>query len=71
MLFAPMVSLSAQMVTHAANSPLVVGVVVLFQKLSAAVMKSIAVQMDTPVIPQLELVTKELLLCQCCRQHQH
>ena len=59
MLFAPMVSLSAQMATHAANSPLVVGVVVLFQKLSAAVMESVAVQMATPVIHQPELVTKE------------
>ena len=67
MLFAPMVNLSVQMATHAANCLQVSMVAVLFLTLFAAVMESTAVQMDTPVILQLELVTKELKLCHCCR----
>ena len=54
-----MVNLSVQMAARAVNCLQVSGVAVLFLKLSAAAMESIAVQMDTLVILQLELVTKE------------
>ena len=54
-----MVYLSAQMATHAVNSLQANMAAVLFQKLSAAVMESIAVQMVTSVIRQPELVAKE------------
>ena len=67
-LFAPIVILSVPMATRAVNLPLVVGVAVLFLTLFAAVMEFIAVHMDTPVIRQPELVTKELKLCHCCRR---
>ena len=59
MLFALMVNLSVRMATHAVNLLQGSMAAVLFLKLSAAVMESIAVQMVTPVILQLELVTKE------------
>ena len=64
MLFALMVYLSAQMATHAVNLLQGSMAAVLFLKLSAAVMESIAARMDTPVIRQQELATKELKLCQ-------
>ena len=63
-----MVNRSVQMTTHAVNCLQVSMVAVLFLTLFAAVMESTAVQMDTPVIRQLELVTKELKLCHCCRR---
>ena len=59
MLFALMVNLSVPMAAHVVNCLQVSGVAVLFLKQSAAAMESIAVQMVTPVILQLELVTKE------------
>ena len=68
MLFALMVNLSVQMATHAVHCLQVSMVVVLFLTLFAAVMEFIAVHMDTPVILQLELVTKESKLCHCCRR---
>ena len=60
MLFALMVHLSVQMAAHAVNLLQANMAAVLFLKLSAAVMESIAVQMVTPVIRQPELVTKEV-----------
>ena len=59
MLFALMVPRSVQMETHAANLLQGSMAAALFLKLSAAAMESTAVQMVTPVILQLELVTKE------------
>ena len=64
-LFALIVILSVPMATRAVNLPLVVGVAVLFLKLFAVVMESTAVQMDTPVIRQPELVTKKGKLYIC------
>ena len=63
-----MVYLSVQMATHAVNLLQGSMAAVLYLTLSAAVMESIAVQTDTPVILQLELATKELRLYQCCRR---
>ena len=68
MLFALMGNLSVRMATHAVNLLQGSMAAVLFLKLSAAVMESIAVQMVTPVILQLELVTKEARLCLSCRR---
>ena len=59
MLFALMVHLSAQMETHAVDCPQASMAAVPSQMQFAAVMESIAAQKDTPVILQLELVTKE------------
>ena len=57
---------SVQMATHAVDWPQGSTVTVPSPMQFAAVMESIAAQKDTPVILQLELVTKELKLCQCC-----
>ena len=66
MLFALMVNLSVQMATHAVNLRQGSMAAVLFHVRFAVVMENTAVQKDTPAILQLELVTKELKLCQCC-----
>ena len=54
-----MVNHSVQMATHVANCLQASGVVVLYQKLFAVAMESIAAQTDTPVMLKLELVIKE------------
>ena len=54
-----MANQSAQMTAHAVNYPQVSGVVVLYQKLFAVAMESIAAQTDIPVMLKLELVIKE------------
>ena len=70
MLFAPMVSLSAPMATHAASLPLVGGVVVCFQKLFAAVTEYTAVQMDTRVMLQMEVAAVTVKAHPCYRRYQ-
>ena len=54
-----MVNQSVQMATHVANCLQASGVVVLYQKLFAVAMESIAAQTDIPVMLKLELVIKE------------
>ena len=54
-----MVNHSVQMATHVANCLQASGVVVLYQKLFAVAMVSIAAQTDIPVMLKLELVIKE------------
>ena len=54
-----MVNHSVQMATHVANCLQASGVVVLYQKLFAVAMESIAAQTDTPVMLKLEPVIKE------------
>ena len=54
-----MVNQSAQMAAHVANCLQASGVVVLYQKLFAVAMESIAAQTDIPVMLKLELVIKE------------
>ena len=54
-----MVNQSVQMAAHVANYSRASGVVVLYQKLFAVAMESIAAQTDTPVMLKLELVIKE------------
>ena len=54
-----MVNRSVQMAVHVANYSRASGVVVLYQKLFAVAMESIAAQTDTPVMLKLELVIKE------------
>ena len=54
-----MVNQSVQMAAHVANYSRACGVVVLYQKLFAVVMESIAAQTDIPVMLKLELVIKE------------
>ena len=54
-----MVNQSVQMGAHVANCLQASGVVVLYQKLFAVVMESIAAQTDIPVMLKLELVIKE------------
>jgi len=66
-----MASLNAQMVTHAVNFLQDSGVAALYQTQFAVVMESIAAQMDTPVMFQLERVVKEVNLYQCYRRCQH
>ena len=70
MYFALVVSLSAQMEPHAANLPLVGGVVVPFQKLFAAVMEYTAVRMDTCVTLQMELAAVMMTAHLCYRRYQ-
>ena len=54
-----MVNQSVQMAAHVANCLQASGVVVLYQKLFAVAMESIAAQTDIPVMLKLELVIKE------------
>ena len=54
-----MMNLSAQMTTHVVNYLQASGVVVLYQKLYAVAMVSIAVQTGTPVMLHWELAPKE------------
>jgi len=65
MLFVLMASLSAQMVTHVVNLLLVSMAAVHFQMLFVVVMESIAAQMDTRVMFQLERVVKESRQPEC------
>jgi len=60
-----MASLSAQMGIHAVNFHQDSGVVVLYQTQFAVVMESIAAQMDTPAMFQLERVVKESRQPEC------
>ena len=70
--FVPMVNQSAQMAAHVVNCLQASGVVVLYQKLSAVAMVSIAVQTGTPVMLQKERVPKEKRLqYHCQRRSQH
>ena len=66
-----MASLNAQMVTHAVNFLQDSGVAALYQTQFAVVMESIAAQMDTPVMFQLERVVKEVNSYQCYKRCQH
>ena len=54
-----MVNQSVQMAAHVANCLQASGVVVLYQKLFAVAMESIAAQTDIPVMLQKERVLKE------------
>ena len=54
-----MVNQSVQMAAHVANYCRASGVVVLYQKLFAVAMESIAAQTDIPVMLKQELVIKE------------
>lgn len=65
MLSALVANPSVQMVTHAANWRQVNMAVVLFLKLFAVVMGSIAALMDTPVMFQMGRVAEEANLYQC------
>ena len=64
-LFAPMGNHNVQMETHVVNFPQDNGVVVLFQKQSAAVTEFIAVQMGTLVMFLKEPVLKKAKLYLC------